>query len=216
MDFTNILLTLGAEGTFWLPERAARGAAENVDTSFYFIYWVSVFFFIVVIGAMIALAIRYHRSREPKPQDSPAHNTKLELAWSILPSFLLVIMFYLGFVGYMDARIPPENSYEISVTAQMWTWSFKYPTGHEDTELHVPVDTNIRMVMGSNDVIHSFFVPAFRVKMDVVPGRFTKTWFNATTIGTYDLKCAEYCGRNHSLMRTKVIVHEKEEFQNSK
>jgi cytochrome c oxidase subunit 2 len=109
--------------------------------------------------------------------------------------------------------MPPVNSYEIQVVAKKWSWSFIYPNGHVDNQLHMPVDRPVTLVMSSDDVIHSLYVPAFRVKMDLVPGRYTKTWFEATEVGTYPLFCAEYCGTGHSTMNSSVIVHRSGEFE---
>jgi cytochrome c oxidase subunit 2 len=108
--------------------------------------------------------------------------------------------------------IPPD-AYEVQVTARMWTWSFMYPNGHIDGELHVPINTPVRLVLHSEDVIHSLFIPAFRIKKDAVPGRYNKFWFEANQAGTFDVFCAEYCGTQHSQMLTKVVVHEKADFQ---
>jgi cytochrome c oxidase subunit 2 len=137
--------------------------------------------------------------------------------WSIIPAILVAIMFIWGFSGYMKMRQPPDDSYEIQVIAQKWSWSFQYPNGYIDSDLHVPADKNIYLVMTSNDVIHSLYIPAFRLKMDVVPGRYNKTWFNAIDPGSekkeYNLFCAEYCGDKHSTMTAKVIVHPSGEFE---
>jgi cytochrome c oxidase subunit 2 len=120
---------------------------------------------------------------------------------------LVCIMFYRGMKAMIDMQTPPSSALEILVTAQRWNWMFTYPNGYVDKDLHVPVDVPVRLVMRSEDVIHSFFVPAFRLKRDIVPGRYTKTWFRATQAGEYLLFCAEYCGTGHSDMLAKVIVH---------
>jgi cytochrome c oxidase subunit 2 len=197
-----------AEGgaTFWLPEQRST-AAPAVDSLFYFIYWVCVVFFIIVAGAMFYFMIRYRRRSVHDKVNKITHNTPLELAWTILPSLLLIFMFWWGFKGFLDMRTAPTGAYEVKVDAQKWSWSFKYPHGIDDQDLHVPVNTPIRLVMTSADVIHSLFIPAFRVKRDVVPGRYSELWFQATEPGQYRLTCTEYCGTKHSDMNGYVVVH---------
>ncbi|OHB85047.1 MAG: hypothetical protein A2V98_15865 [Planctomycetes bacterium RBG_16_64_12] len=119
----------------------------------------------------------------------------------------MVLIFYLGLVGYMDMRLPPREAYEIDVVARQWSWQFTYPNGYSDPILHVPAGQPVRLIMRSEDVIHSLSIPDFRVKMDLVPGRYTKTWFHAKESGEHDLYCTEYCGTGHSDMTTQVIVH---------
>ncbi len=202
---------LNGEKTFWLPEQAST-AAKNVDWIFMFIYWLSTFFFVLIVGLTILFVIRYRARPGHKEQPSPSHSTLLEVTWSVIPSILLFFIFYYGYKGFMDLVVPPSNSYEIGVTAQRWSWNFTYPDGYVSENLHVPVDRPIRLVMTSEDVIHSFFVPAFRVKRDIVPGRYNVTWFEATKPGSYQIFCAEYCGTGHSDMLAQVIVHDTGEF----
>ena len=113
---------------------------------------------------------------------------------------------------YLDMRKPPDDAYELQVVARKWSWAFQYPNGYIDDVLHVPVDRPVLLTMTSDDVIHSMFIPAFRVKRDVIPGRYTKLWFEPTEPGEFDLFCAEYCGTKHSDMITKVVVHPSGEF----
>jgi cytochrome c oxidase subunit 2 len=193
-------------GGFWFPAEASQNAPQ-VDSIFNFILWVSAAFFALIVALMIAFVVKYRRRAGVKPEASPSHNTKLELAWSIIPGILLLFMFYFGAKAYVDLRTPPDDALEIFVTGQKWSWSFTYPNGHVDPELHVPIDQPVRLVLTSDDVIHSFFVPAFRIKMDAVPGRYTKTWFVAKESGTFQAFCAEYCGTRHSDMLAHVIVH---------
>jgi cytochrome c oxidase subunit II len=195
------------EGGFWLPVQASDGAA-GVDRLFFFIFGVSLFFFALIVILMVVFVVRYRRREGQEPLPSPHHNTALELTWTGIPLLLVVLIFGWGFKVFLDLNTPPANSYEIQVTGQKWKWLFTYPTGHVDENLHVPVDQPVRLVMTSEDVIHSFFVPAFRIKNDVVPGRYSKVWFRATLPGEYQVYCAEYCGTSHSDMLAKVIVHE--------
>jgi cytochrome c oxidase subunit 2 len=201
-----------ASDSFWLPPPDST-TAGTVDRAFYFILWVSVFFFVLIAVLMIVFLVRYRQRPGVEPGRSPSHNTPLEVTWTVIPLLLVIVIFYVGFTGYMDMRLPPREAYEIQVVAQKWQWIFKYPTGHVDQELHVPVDQAVRLVMQSKDVIHSLFIPDFRVKMDVVPGRYTKTWFRATEPGQHLLLCTEYCGTGHSDMSATVIVHKPGEFE---
>lgn len=208
---TLIAPVLGQEKTFWMPAQRSTYAAE-VDWVFYFILWLSAFFFVGIVGTMVYFVFKYRARDGHGPQPSPHHNLKLELVWTIIPLILVIYIFIVGFNRFMELSVPPQNAYEVQVTAIKWSWMFTYPNGHIDDTLHVPVDRNIRLVMTSEDVLHSIYVPAFRMKMDVVPGRYRKAWFNATEVGEYDLFCAEYCGQKHSDMITKVVVHPAGEF----
>lgn len=203
-----MLHVLAGWNDFWMPKRAST-VSGDVDNLFNFIMWLSIFFFLLILVLMVVFVWRYrHRKGDDPSRSSRAgHSTALELTWTIIPTVLVVIIFYFGFRGYLDMAVAPPNAYEIQVTGRTWTWSFTYPNGAVTNELHVPVNTPIRLVLTSDDVIHSLYVPAFRVKKDAVPGRFNKMWFTATTPGIYDLFCAEYCGRDHSEMKTVAVVH---------
>ncbi|MHC4399428.1 MAG: cytochrome c oxidase subunit II [Planctomycetota bacterium] len=198
-------------GSYWLPPQESTTAGA-VDSLFYFILAVAAFFFLLIVGVMVTFVIRYRRRPGVGPETSPSHNTPLEVAWSVIPLIIVIIIFAWGFVGYMEMRTSPRMAYEVNVTAQRWGWNFQYANGHEDNNLHVPVERPIRLVMTSKDIIHSLFIPAFRVKMDLVPGRYTTTWFQALNPGEYDLYCAEYCGQGHSDMLSRVVVHPPGEF----
>ena len=201
------LFAVQAEGS-WMPVAASTGAPA-VDRLFQFILWLSVFFFVLVVGLMVLFVVRYRRrAGRTVPEASPSHNTALELTWTIIPLILVIVIFAWGFKVFMDMSTPPGNAYEVLVTGQKWKWLFTYPNGHVDENLHVPVDTPVRLVMTSEDVIHSFYVPAFRMKKDVVPGRYSKAWFRATRVGEFQVYCAEYCGTSHSDMLSTVVVHE--------
>lgn len=192
--------------TYWMPTQASTFARE-LDWVFMFIMWVCVVFFVVIAGAMFYFMIRYRR-RGPHDQVSRiTHNTPLEVTWSVAPSFLLVMMFWWGFDAFMVTRTTPAGAYEIKVQAVRWKWTFVYPNGGDSDELHVPPGRPIVLKMNSSDVLHSLFVPAFRCKRDVVPGRTSDVWFQSDKPGTYPLFCAEYCGKDHSDMRTVAVVH---------
>ena len=187
--------------------------AEQVDNLFYFILLVSVFFFAIIFGVMVLFLFKYRARPGESAERSPSHNNSLEVAWTVIPGIFVAGIFFWGFVGYLDMRQPPDNSYEIQVTAKKWSWSFTYPNGHVDNNLHVPQGRPVRLVMSSDDVIHSLYIPAFRLKMDVIPGRYTTTWFESGSPGEYTLFRAEYCGTQHSNMLAKVVVHRSGEFE---
>jgi cytochrome c oxidase subunit 2 len=198
------------DSSFWMPTDASTYAGR-VDWVFHFILAIAAFFFVLIAAVMLVFVIRYHRRPGREPQPSAHHSTPLELTWTIIPTILVVIIFVVGFRGYMDIATPPANAYDITVIAQRWSWAFQYPNGYVDANLHVPVDRPIRLKLVSRDVIHSFYVPAFRLKKDAVPGRYNQAWFAATKINDtqgYDLFCAEYCGTSHSNMLAKVYVHD--------
>ncbi len=196
------------EGSWFLPPQMSTGAPQ-VDTVFNFIYTVSAFFFILIVVLMIYFVWRYRRRVEgEKARSRVRSHTALELTWTGIPLILVVIMFYMGFRSFMDIVIPPEGAIDINVVGKKWNWFFTYPTGHVDGELHVPANTPIRLILESNDVIHSLYIPAFRLKKDAVPGRYNRAWFEATESGEYLLLCAEYCGTQHSDMLARVVVHD--------
>jgi cytochrome c oxidase subunit 2 len=136
----------------------------------------------------------------------------LEITWTVIPAIVCVFLFIFGWRGFMDLTTAPKHALEIQVKAMKWKWQFTHYNGVKDNVLHVPVDRSVRLVMTSNDVLHSFFVPAFRVKQDVVPKRYTQVWFKATKPGVYRVYCAEYCGMDHSQMKTMVVVHKSGEY----
>ncbi|RJP21910.1 MAG: cytochrome c oxidase subunit II [Candidatus Omnitrophota bacterium] len=212
MNYLNNTVLAQERGSFWLPPQASTTAAD-VDWVFQFIFGVSAFFFILIVTLMIIFIIRFKRREGVEPGAAPHHSMALELTWSIIPTIIVVLIFAFGFTTYMNMRIAPDNAYEINVTGQKWKWLFTYPNGHVDENLHVPVDIPVRLILTSVDVIHSLFVPAFRIKMDAVPGRYTDTWFQAKDPGEYLLFCAEYCGTSHSDMTSMVVVHKVGEFE---
>ena len=198
-----------------MPTEASVGAGE-VDFMLAFIFLISAVFFVLIVGFGTYFVIRYRRGRVPVAEKSAHHNMPLEITWTIIPLVLVMVIFYYGFKGYLDLVTPPENAFEINVEAHQWKWLFVYPGGVPQEDLHVPLGRPVVLTMTSIDVIHSLYIPDFRAKKDVVPGRYTKVWFEASELGTYDLFCAEYCGakgsEGHSSMLAKVIVHEPGEF----
>jgi cytochrome c oxidase subunit 2 len=198
--------------TFWMPVEGSANAPA-VDWLFRFILVISVIFFVITVALMTWFVYRYRRRPGVAAERTATHSNRLELTWTIIPLVVALAIFYFGFKQYMDMTVAPENSYEILVTAQKWNWQFTYPNGYSDGNLHVPVDTPVRLVLSSEDVIHSLYIPAFRIKKDAVPGRYNKVWFKATQPGEYTLFCAEYCGRQHSDMLSTVVVHPPGEFE---
>jgi cytochrome c oxidase subunit 2 len=181
-----------APATFQLPEQMSTFAAD-VDWLYYFLYWLSVVLFVGIVGAMVYWAWKY-RERPGHKATPTGHNLPLEISWTVAPIVILVFLFHKGFKGYMDEAVAPAGAMEIHVNAKQWGWEFVYPNGGSDNELHVPVNKPVKLILDSSDVIHSFFVPALRVKRDVVPGMYSSLWFQATHVGTDDIMCAEYCG----------------------
>ncbi len=210
-NWIGLALPAVSKGLFF-PEPTST-TAETVDNLFYFILGVCVIFFLLIVALMITFVLKYREKPGVGPQPSPSHNNWLEILWSVIPGCIVGAIFVWGFWGYMDMRQAPDDSYEIQVVAKKWSWSFIYPNGHVDNNLHVPLDRPVRLMMSSDDVIHSLYIPAFRIKMDLVPGRYSTTWFQADTVGQYTLFCAEYCGTQHSTMLAKVVVHPSGEFE---
>lgn len=192
---------------YWFPEQASE-FAEGVDSLFMDIFWISLVFFIAIVVVMVYFCIRYRRvGNVIAPQPSSSHNTTIEILWSVLPSILLVYMFVEGAGTFWEMKIPKPESEEIQVIAFKYGWKFIYPNGDTTSELHLVQDQPVVLKMQSEDVLHSFFVPAFRQKQDIVPGRYTTAYIEPNKEGQYRLSCNEYCGDGHSLMRTACIVH---------
>ncbi len=204
--------------TFWLPEQAST-LAPGVDFLFDLINWICYFFFALIVVLLVYFVIKYRRSPENHGGSAggPTHHTGLELTWTIIPLIIVVAIFFLGFRGYMESNTVPRNAYEIEVTALQWGWNFRYPNGaQDDKRLVVPAGRPVKLVMRSNDVIHSLFIPDFRVKRDVVPGRYTYLWFEAPVQTGFErfhwLFCTEYCGTGHSDMNVPVHVLTQDDF----
>jgi cytochrome c oxidase subunit 2 len=162
---------------------------------------------------MIYFVIRYSRKRNPKATNIHG-NIPLEIVWTVIPTILALIMFWYGWVDYRVESQIPADAYNIDIYGQMWKWTFKYPNGVETDSLFLPVDRDIKVSLHSKDVNHSFYVPAFRVKKDVIPGRTNTAWFRTEKLGIFNLFCAEYCGTRHSYMITKVVVMPGNDFNN--
>ena len=196
---------------FW-PERASTAAA-NVDALFIFLLIVSGLMTLLIFTAVVYFAARYRRQKGVLAEQIDG-STPLELTWSIIPMFVFMAIFVWGAVVYFKGRTPPRDSTEVYVVAKQWMWKLEHAEGQREiNELHVPVGRDVKLIMTSQDVIHSFFVPAFRMKQDVLPGRYTVAWFRATKAGTYHLFCAEYCGTQHSGMIGSIIVRRPPQYE---
>jgi len=198
---------------FWFPP-AASTFAKQVDFLYYAILWISIIFFIPIVVAMIYFMVKYRQRPGYKGSPEALHNTPLEITWTVVPSFIAIWIFWEGAVGYLDMVIVPDDTVDVAVYAAKWNWNFKYKeNGAESPVLYLPVEKDIKLTMQSKDVLHSFFIPAFRAKRDVVPGRYHYLWFHPTREGVFDLFCTEYCGENHSTMITKVRVLSEEKYK---
>ena len=198
-------------GDFWLPEAASTMAPE-VDSLFNFVNAVSAILLVGVVAAMLWFVYRYRR-QDPAERPAPVKESKLlEISWIVIPTILVLLVFNWGFKSFIKQKTVPPDAYDIRVQARQWSWVFEYPNGVTSDTMYVPEGEPVKTTMSSSNVIHSFFVPAFRVKQDVLPNRYTSVWFEATKKGTYDLFCTEYCGRDHSEMDAAVKVVSRERF----
>ncbi len=186
-------------GNFWMP-KAVNKAADDSDMMFYSVLALSIFFFFAIMIAVIYLVWKYRHRPGHKAEPSSAHNDALEITWTIIPTIICVFLFWYGWRSYIHVVTPPQKAVEINVIAWRWNWQFTHYNGVTDSDLHVPANTPVRLVMTSKDVLHAFYAPAMRVKQDVLPRRYSYVWFEATRPGTYRLTCAEYCGTAHAQM----------------
>ncbi|MBN1599555.1 MAG: cytochrome c oxidase subunit II [Bacteroidales bacterium] len=187
--------------------------ARGVDTAFIVILSVIFFFLIGLTVVLIIFILRYRESKNPVASQIHGNN-KLEIIWTVIPLLIVMAMFYFGWTGWkpMDSA-PPDDAFEIETTARMWKWSFKYPNGKRLDTLVIPAGKPVSLNMNSLDVIHSIYIPAFRLKKDINPGSERNAWFIANTPGIYDLFCTEYCGLEHSSMISSVKVLSADEFE---
>jgi cytochrome c oxidase subunit II len=189
----------------------ASNYVSTFNTAFYFIAGISLFLLVGLTIIMLYFIYRYN-SKKNKTAIQNEGNTKLEITWTVIPILLALAMFYYGWEGWKPMYNPPANAMNITSTARMWSFSFQYENGKESTDLVVPVGTPVKVNLISLDVIHSLFIPAYRIKSDIVPGREKFMWFIPEKEGDYDLYCAEYCGLRHSFMKSMVKVLSKEKF----
>jgi cytochrome c oxidase subunit 2 len=199
---------------FPLFPNQASTMATQVDGLFFFLVGVSVFFAALIFIVIIVFAVKYRRRSENEQPQEIHSDLRLEILWTVIPLGLTLVMFVWGAKLFFIINDPPANSLEINVVAKQWMWKVQHPEGQlEIDELHIPVGRPVKLIMTSQDVIHDFFVPAFRVKKDVLPGRYTTVWFEATVPGEYHLFCSQYCGTQHSLMIGRIVVMPLTEYQ---
>ncbi len=202
------------DGFRLLPEQAST-LAPHVDLLYYFLLGVALFFTVLITVLIIYFSIKYRRGNTRVDRSSrPGHSTLLEIIWMVVPLIFSMGIFGWGATLYFSEYRPPAGAMEIRTVAKQWMWKFQHPNGHREINtLHIPLGQPIKMIMISEDVIHSLYVPAFRVKRDVLPGSYSSCWFEATRTGDFHLFCAEYCGTNHSRMIGRVIVMEPAEYE---
>jgi len=200
-------------GTPLFPERAST-MAWRVDALYFFLIALSVFFSLLIAGLIVYYAVKYRR-RTPDAVGAPIHGSiALEVAWTGIPLMIVMGIFVWGASVFFAMARPPDETLDIYVVGKQWMWKVQHLDGQREIdELHVPVGRAVKLIMTSEDVIHDFFVPAFRVKADVLPGRYTSVWFQPTVPGRYHLFCAEYCGTKHSGMVGQIVVMEPSEYQ---
>jgi len=198
-----------AAGPGFMPERASS-VAEGVDHVFGFLFWLSAFFLALIVALTVIFVVRYrYRPSRREPEASPDHDNRLEVLWTAIPLALVFVIFALSTKVYfeMTELEPGAAPLRVQVTGRKWSWWFDHPGGKGANQLHLVAGRPTELVLASTDVIHSLYVPEFRLKQDAVPGRFTKMVFTPTLPGTYPILCAEYCGTNHSTMLTVAVVH---------
>jgi cytochrome c oxidase subunit II len=197
-----------------IPESASTLSGQ-VDALYFYISGVTVFFTLLISGVILFFVVKYRR-RDPSEIPRPIEGSmKLETLWSVIPLLIAMSIFVWGAKLYFQEYRPPKDGLEVYVVGKQWMWKFQHVTGQREiNELHVPLGRKIKLIMASEDVIHDVFIPAFRIKADIVPGRYTTEWFQATKPGRYHFFCAEYCGMNHSGMGGWVEVMEPTDFDN--
>src|SRR5215210_5575568 len=195
----------------FMPEQAST-MARPVDSLYFFLIAVTAFFTLLIFVMILYLGLKYRRRKGVVPQKVHLSYT-LEVAWTVIPLVIVLVMFAWGAALYVRIETPPPGAMEINVVGKQWMWKIQHPQGRREiNELHVPTGRPIKLIMTSQDAIHSFFIPAFRTKQDVLPGRYTMEWFTPTKVGKYRLFCTQYCGLDHAVMGGWVYVMEADEY----
>jgi len=189
----------------------ASNLAEGVDKAFIFIYSIAFIFIVGITAFMIWTVIHFSRKKGKAPQQFTGSVT-LEIIWTVIPLIIVMIMFYIGWSGFAPMRKPPEDAMVVQAIGRMWEWEFDYGNGIKSPDLVLPVNKSVRINLKSEDVNHSLFIPAFRVKEDVIPGYNSYLWFIPTIVGEYEILCTEYCGLLHSSMLAKAKVMEQADY----
>lgn len=196
----------------YMPEKASSWA-YRVDFINNLISVISVFCIISITAVMIYFAWKYRKKSEDQETSYITHNATVETIWTVIPTIIVIFVFYYGYIVYHEMRNPPVGSTEIFVQGYTWGWDFQYPNGKKTSgDLVVPLNEPIKLIMTSRDVIHSFFIPAMRVKEDVYNGNYSYLWFQPNKLGEFHIFCTEYCGTGHSVMTRKLKVVTKEEY----
>jgi cytochrome c oxidase subunit 2 len=197
----------------FLPPAASVHAAR-VDALYYFLISVSGFFAVLIAVLIVAFSIKYRRRSDAERPRPIKGSLALEVTWSIIPFVIAMAIFFWGAQLFVEYKTPPKNALDVYVVGRQWMWKVQHLEGRREiNELHVPVGRPVKLTITSEDVIHSFYIPAFRIKQDAVPGRYTEEWFQATRVGTYHLFCAEYCGTEHSHMIGRIVVMDPADYQ---
>jgi len=183
----------------------ASSAAGKVDSVFLFIFVLCVVFLVCLTAAMIYFVFKYNRKRHPNARDIEG-NVWIETVWTVVPTILFLVMFFYGWTNFSYMREVPRDAMVIEATGRQWAWDFKYPNGKRTSELVLAADRPVKLELRSPDVLHGFFVPAFRIKQDVVPGKENYTWFVPTQLGSFDIECTVMCGVSHAKMLSKAVV----------
>lgn len=186
--------------------------AQAVDNVLIYIFGFSLILLLGITAVTIYFVVKYRRSKYPEPTSDVEGSWLLETLWTVLPIIIVLTMFWYGWVNYVGLREIPADALEIKGTARMWSWVFEYPDGRKESKIYVPVNKPVKVELYSADVLHSFFVPAFRIKRDTVPGMESYVWFQAPETGSYDIFCAEYCGVGHADMVTSIEVLSEEDY----
>lgn len=186
--------------------------ADKVDYTFMCILVTCLFFYVLITALLIYFPFRYSRKNHPVAADIEG-NLLLEVVWTIIPTFIVLWFFWLGYTSFVDIRQVPEEALNIKVTGRMWSWTFEYDNGEISDKLYAPIGVPVYLDIHSEDVIHSLYIPAFRVKQDAVPGLVTRIYFQANKVGEYDIFCAEYCGTRHAYMLSKCVIQTEEDFK---
>ena len=195
------MISLGATGL----------SGRVVDNVFLYILVICLFLLGLITFLMVYFVIRYRREKHPHPADIEGSKW-LEITWTVVPTLIVLTMFYYGLTGFDFLKKIPPGAMEVKVIARQWSWLFEYENGIKSTDLRVPVNKPVKLVLTSLDVIHGFYAPAFRVKQDAVPGMTTYLWFQPTETGTFDVMCSQYCGLEHSRMLTQILVLQDDDF----
>lgn len=185
--------------------------AGKIETSFLIVVSACVVLLVAVTVTMLVFLYRYNRKRHPVPGET-RENIPLEIIWTVIPTILVIFMFYFGWVDFDYIRNPPKDAMNVDVISRQWSWTFRYENGKQSDTLRVPVGQPVKLTLTSEDVLHCLFIPAYRVKEDCVPGLKTHLWFTANEAGTYNIFCTEYCGLEHSHMISKLITMSAAEF----